>query len=172
MQGQVSLSLHNIGCVPLDAKRLLCSCAHLTYTFLSFLQHLWKSHLGAFSCDTKKIENEGSVLSVLCLSKHNLHLERALNLQLRQDGLPENSTFRQTVINLTKDIWESHRWPKIMTLVFWPETRHHWNCLPARLQHRGLCLLSQRLCIFFLEQFSENHLHKDGPQRNNDDFAA
>lgn len=104
----------------------------------------------------------------------NLQLEGALDLQLHQDGLPENSTFRQTVINLTKDIWESHRWPEIMTLVFWPETRHHWSCLPERLQHRGFCLLFQRPFFFFfpLEQFSKKHLHKDSPQRNNDELPA
>lgn len=52
-------------------------------------------------------------------------LEGGLDLQLCLDGLPVSATFRQTVINLTKDIWESHLWPKIMTLVFWAETRHH-----------------------------------------------
>lgn len=79
----------------------------------------------------------------------NIQPEGALDLQLHQDGLPENAPFRQTVINLTKDIWESHRWPEIMTLVFWPETRHHWSCLPARLQHGAFVCYSNSLFFFF-----------------------
>lgn len=104
----------------------------------------------------------------------NIQPEGALDLQLHRDGLPENAPFRQTVINLTKDIWESHRWPEIMTLVFWPETRHHWSCLPARLQHGAFVCYSNSLFFFFLplEQFSKKYLHKDSPQRNNDDFPA
>lgn len=69
-------------------------------------------------------------MSVLTQTKNMLliELEEGFDLQLCLDGLPESTTFRQTVIKLTKDIWESHLQPKIMTLVFWAETRHHLNC--------------------------------------------
>lgn len=69
-------------------------------------------------------------MSVLTQTKNMLltELEEGFDLQLCLDGLPESTTFRQTVIKLTKDIWGSHLWPKIMTLVFWAETRHHLNC--------------------------------------------
>lgn len=59
-----------------------------------------------------------------------LALRTGLDLQLGLDGLPESLTFRQTVINLTKDIWANHLRVKIMTFVWgWgTETRHHINC--------------------------------------------
>lgn len=54
-------------------------------------------------------------MSVLTQTKNMLliELEEGFDLQLCLDGLPESTTFRQTVINLTKDIWESHLWPKL-----------------------------------------------------------
>lgn len=86
-------------------------------------------------------------MSVLTQTKNMLliELEEGFDLQLCLDGLPESATFRQTVINLTKDIWESHLWPKIMTLVFWAETRHHLNCSAEKLFYRGLCLGGQQV---------------------------
>lgn len=143
------------------------SWACSTCNFRSYLQRSGKGHLVGVSGNANKIK--GGPLVNCSQAQAELkpptfsQQERSIYNRTRMDYL--KTTFRHTVINLTEDIWESPRWPGIVTLVFWPETRHRRNCLPAQGPLFAITTASSSFSfLFFLEQFSEKHLHRDVPK--------